>query len=71
MAKISYNNQVELRTTGYEVLKEAFGTEGALSFLQMYDEGTGDYTKEKYERPEVTREEIKASIMENRKKTAS
>ena len=35
-----------------DALKNALGIVGAARFLQQYDTGYGDYTKEKYEMPE-------------------
>lgn len=31
-------------------------------FMQQIEQGTGDYTREKYERPEMTMDEIKAEL---------
>jgi len=70
MEKISYNSRVKSKLAGYESLKAVLGTDGALSFLRLFDIGSGDYTKEKYEMPEPSREEIIASIMANRAKKA-
>ncbi len=49
---INMNNLVQIRTLGLNALKNALGVVGATRFLQQYDTGYGDYTKEKYEMPE-------------------
>lgn len=36
------------------------GVAESIRFLQQFDSGSGDYTKEKYERPEMTPEEAEA-----------
>lgn len=45
---ISMNNFTQIRMVGLEALKNALGAVGAVRFLQQYDTGYGDYTKEKY-----------------------
>ena len=47
----------EIRTTGLKALLEALGPVGMARFMQQYDVGYGDYTKEKYEQPDMTIEE--------------
>ncbi|MBQ7166744.1 MAG: hypothetical protein IJR93_07375 [Treponema sp.] len=44
----SINNLIQIRTAGLEALKNALGVVGAVRFMQQYDTGYGDYTKEKY-----------------------
>jgi hypothetical protein len=61
---INVNNLVEIRKTGLQALKEALGPVGMVRFIQQYENGCGDYTKEKYQQPDVTVEEIDA-IMKN------
>lgn len=49
----------EIRRTGTEALIKALGPLGAAKYLEEYDNGgTGDYTKEKYEQPEYSIEDI-------------
>ena len=38
----------EIRKAGLEALLERLGPEGTLRFLQQYDPGHGDYTKERH-----------------------
>jgi hypothetical protein len=39
-------------------LKEALGPVGMVRFIQQYENGYGDYTKEKYQQSDLTVEEI-------------
>jgi hypothetical protein len=52
------NNLIEIRKTGLQALREALGPVGMVRFIQQYENGYGDYTKEKYQRPDLTVEEI-------------
>jgi hypothetical protein len=61
---ININNLIEIRKTGLQALKEALGPVGMVRFIQQYENGCGDYTKEKYQQPDVTVEEID-TIMKN------
>ena len=47
MKAIDINNPTEIRTIGIKALKEALGYVGMVRFIQQYDRGHGDYTKEK------------------------
>ncbi|MCR4713939.1 MAG: helix-turn-helix domain-containing protein [Treponemataceae bacterium] len=47
-----------ISSTGLEALKNALGVVGATRFLQQYDTGYGDYTKEKYSFEEENAEDI-------------
>ena len=55
---ININNLTEVRKIGLHALKEALGSAGMVRFIQQYDNGYGDYTKEKYQKPDFTVEEI-------------
>lgn len=49
----------EIRRAGTEALVKALGPLGMARYLEEYDNGgTGDYTKEKYEQPEYSIEDI-------------
>lgn len=39
----------EVRTKGYRALYDALGPLGMLQFLQQFDKGSGDYTKDRKE----------------------
>lgn len=41
-----------------KALQEALGSVGMVKFLQQYDMGYGDYTKEKQEQPDISLDEI-------------
>ena len=57
-ATINVNNLTEVRKMGLQALKEALGTVGMVRFIQQYENGYGDYTEEKYQKPDFTIEEI-------------
>lgn len=51
----------EIRRAGTEALLKALGPVGMARYLEEYDEGgKGDYTREKYEQPDYSIEEILA-----------
>ncbi|MCI8430452.1 MAG: hypothetical protein HFI16_09435 [Lachnospiraceae bacterium] len=58
MLNVNLNNPIEIRTIGIRALKEALGPVGMVRFMQQYDMGYGDYTKEKYENPDISLDEI-------------
>jgi hypothetical protein len=45
--KVQQTNPVVLRKLGLEALCKSLGPLGMVRFLQQYETGTGDYTKEK------------------------
>ncbi len=47
-----------INTKGMKALQEALGSVGMVKFMQQYDMGYGDYTKEKQEQPDMSLEEI-------------
>jgi len=49
---VNSNNIIDVRSAGYKALTDALGPVGFVRFMQQYDNGSGDYTKEKYEEPE-------------------
>ena len=56
----------KIRREGLKALKDKLGVEGTIKFIQMYSDGTGDYTKEKYENNEdITIEEFEKFLEEN------
>jgi len=52
----------EIRKIDLQALNEALGPVGVTSFFQQHENGYGDYTKEKYEQPELSIEEIDAML---------
>ncbi len=49
---------VDVRNAGMKALQEALGPVWMVKFMQQYDMGYGDYTKEKQEQPDMSLEEI-------------
>ena len=58
MLNINLSNPVEIRNVGIKALQEALGTVGMVKFMQQYDMGYGDYTREKQEQPDISLDEI-------------
>ena len=58
MMDVNLNSPVDIRATGTKVLTEALGPVGFARFIQQFENGYGDYTKEKYEQPEPSFEEL-------------
>ena len=58
---INVTKPSEIRRIGTEALLKALGPIGMAKYLEEYDNGgTGDYTKEKYEQPDYSIQEILA-----------
>lgn len=58
---------VELRRQGLEALINALGYVGMIRFLEQFDTGSGDYTKERHQRQDgVTVAEIMTQIKQRR-----
>lgn len=53
-----YIAMAEEANAGVKELQEALGPVGMVKFMQQYDTGYGDYTKEKQEQPDISLEEI-------------
>lgn len=62
MLKVDLNNPMEIRMAGIQALKDALGPVGLVRFLQQYDLGYGDYTKEKQSEPDIGIDEIDALL---------
>lgn len=58
MLNINLSNPVEIRNVGIKALQEALGPVRMVKFMQQYDMGYGDYTKEKQEQPDISLDEI-------------
>lgn len=63
---LDVNNFVEIRKIGLQALKEALGPVGMVRFIQQYENGYGDYTTEKYQKPDYTIEEIDLLLKKQR-----
>jgi len=57
-AVIDVENPVEIQKVGIRALNDALGPDGARVFMRQSFGGIGDFTKEKYEMPEESMEEI-------------
>lgn len=55
MADVNLNNPLEIRIIGMQALKDALGPVGTVRFMQQYDLGYGDYTKERQGEPDIFR----------------
>jgi hypothetical protein len=58
MTAINLNSIMEIWQIGLQALEDALGPVGMTKFIQQYDNGYGDYTKEKYKQPDLTIEEV-------------
>lgn len=58
MVNINLNNPKEISMIGIKALRNALGPVGTVRFIQQYDMGYGDYTKEKQEKPDISLDEI-------------
>jgi hypothetical protein len=58
----SVKGNMDLRIVGLRALNMALGVEGARAFMEQAFCGRGDLTKEKYERPEHSFEELTAEL---------
>ena len=62
--KIDGMTEKQLLEEGLQALEERLGVVGTIRFLQQFDNGgSGDYTKEKYEKEDVTTEEEMAKLL--------
>lgn len=59
---MNLNNPMEIRMVGMQALREALGPIGMVRFMQQYDLGYGDYTKERQSEPDVDLDEIDALL---------
>lgn len=58
----------QIRKLGYEALAEKLGPVGMVRFLQQFEMGTGDYTKERYKLlKDLTVEDLVREIKSRRK----
>jgi hypothetical protein len=60
--RINTNNLTKVRQAGLSALQKALGPVGMVRFIQQFDSGSGDYTKEKYQRPDTTIDDIAERI---------
>lgn len=58
MVSVNLNNLQEIRMVGMQALGDALGPVGLVKFMQQYDCGYGDYTKERQNAPDIGIDEI-------------
>lgn len=58
MSNVNLSNPIEIRNVGIKALQEALGPVGMVKFMQQYDMGYGDYTREKQEQPDISLDEV-------------
>jgi len=58
MIAVDIMNPVEVREAGLQALNDALGPDVTHVFINQFFIGIGDYTKEKYETPDLTDEEF-------------
>ena len=56
-----------VKEKGFNVLKKYLSPKEFIEFLQIISNGTGDYTKEKYENEDLTIEDFEKFLEENKK----
>ena len=62
MLNVNLNNPLEIRMAGMKALRDALGPVGMVRFIQQYDIGYGDFTKEKQSEPDEDFNEIDALL---------
>jgi len=62
MMDVNLNSPVDVRNAGTKILVDALGPVGYARFIQQFQNGYGDYTKEKYEQSEPSFEELDAEL---------
>ena len=58
MSNVNLSNPIEIRNVGIKALQEALDPVGMVKFMQQYDMGYGDYTREKQEQPDISLDEV-------------
>ena len=66
-SKTDVRSTEEIRRLGIDVLAEALGPVDAVRFMQSFDLGRGDYTKERSHVLDLTLDEIFAGIEKKKK----
>ena len=66
---MSVKTMHQVQQEGFDVLVDKLGPADAIRFLQIYDMGSGDWTKDRKKYLETDPDEIIKNIMERRKQT--
>ncbi|HCC37960.1 MAG TPA: hypothetical protein DEQ14_10280 [Treponema sp.] len=61
---VDITSYVEIRNIGLKALQEALGPVGMARFIQQYENGEGDYTKEKYDQADVPLQELRDMLID-------
>jgi hypothetical protein len=59
---VNLDSPTEVRRAGISALSEALGPAGMTIFLQQFESGVVDSTKENYEKPDVPLDELIAEL---------
>ena len=71
MMTIDAANLYQVRHTGIHILNRELGPAAMIRFMQQYESGYGDYSKERHERiDEVSVADIAARIKEKKERRA-
>ncbi|MDR3243336.1 MAG: hypothetical protein LBT79_01165 [Elusimicrobiota bacterium] len=63
------NDLSYIRRKGFEVLKKELGTAGMVQFINQFESGQGDYTKERHKiLKDISIDDIISSIAERKKR---
>lgn len=62
MPDVNLNNPLEIRIAGLQALENTLGPVGMARFIQQFNSGYGDYTKEKQDADDVDFDEIDALL---------
>ena len=62
MSNVNLNSLLEIRMIGMQALRDALGPVGMVLFIQQYETGYGDYTKEKQNEPDADLDELDALL---------
>jgi hypothetical protein len=65
---INLNDYSGIRQAGFDALRNMLGVAGMIRFLQQTEIGTGDYTKEKYNQPDISFDEIDKILKQRQRK---
>lgn len=66
MTDVNVNNPLEIQMLGMRALKDALGAAGMVRFIQQFDSGYGDYTKEKQENDDMSLDELDALLKDKK-----
>jgi len=63
MVVVDVKNPIEVRRAGIQALNDTLGREGARAFMLLNLHRAGDFTAEKYERPQELFDEYTARLL--------